>query len=177
LTTAIRKHDPHSLITVGIIPWALVFKGAKPVFYAPGAARHLDFVSIHVYPKSAKIKEEIDELSAYEIGKPLVVEEFFPLACNMDELKAFMDLADDKIDGWISHYFGHTIEEHQAGADPGGPKTASFLNFRNSGPLASDTLNPHSIPHSNFNRTQPSTVAMASARSTRSSLVVSLRCW
>jgi len=129
MTSAIRKHDQNSLITVGIIPWALVFKGAKPIFYGPDAAKYLDFTSVHVYPKSGKIKEEVKELAAYEIGKPLVIEEFFPMGCNMEELNSFMTLADDAVQGWISHYFGHSIEEHQDGADPGGPITASFLRF------------------------------------------------
>ncbi len=54
LTEAIRAVDKEHLITVGVIPWSHVFPGAKPIFYAPGPAKYLDFVSIHIYPKWAK---------------------------------------------------------------------------------------------------------------------------
>lgn len=129
MTTAIRQHHKDSLVTVGVIPWALVFKGAKPVFYTPEAAQYLDFVSIHVYPKSGKIDDNAEAIGVYDIGKPLVIEEFFPLGCNMEELKTFMDRTGGKVDGWISHYFGNTVEEHRAGAEPGGAAVASFLEF------------------------------------------------
>lgn len=129
MTAAIRKQHKDSLITVGVIPWALVFKGAKPLFYSHEAAQHLDFVSIHVYPKSGEIDENAQAIGAYDIGKPLVIEEFFPLACTTEELEAFMDRTDGSVDGWVSHYFGNTIEEHQAGAEPGGAMVAEFLKF------------------------------------------------
>ncbi len=129
MTNAIRSHHKDSLITVGVIPWALVFKGAKPVFYAPEVAQYLDFVSIHVYPKSEKIEAYAKAIDVYDIGKPLVIEEFFPMACDLEELETFMDLTDAKVDGWISHYFGNTIEEHRAGAEPGGAPVADFLEF------------------------------------------------
>ena len=41
LVSAIRKHDREHLVTVGVIPWALPFPGAKPLFYAPDATRDL----------------------------------------------------------------------------------------------------------------------------------------
>jgi len=65
----------------------------------------------------------------YDIGKPLVVEETFPLSCSLEELKQFVDATSDRTDGWISHYFGHTIEEHRAGAEPAGAMVADFLEY------------------------------------------------
>lgn len=126
---AIHRHDSETLITVGVIPWAFVWATAKPIFYSPQAAQHLDFVSIHVYPKPNQLEKELAALAVYDIGKPLVIEETFPLACSIPDLDKFMDAASGRVDGWISHYFGHTAAEHQSGAQPGGPMVAEFLEF------------------------------------------------
>lgn len=129
MAVAIRKHDRQTLLTVGAIPWAFVWPNAKPVFYSPKALPHLDFVSIHVYPKSGKLEQELAALSTYALGKPLVIEETFPLTCSIQELGRFMDAGTNRVQGWISHYFGHTIAEHKAGAKPGGQAVAEFLEF------------------------------------------------
>lgn len=126
---AIREKDADSLITVGVIPWAQIWPGAKPVFYSPDAARHLDFVSVHFYPQTGKVKEALAALKVYDIGKPIVVEETFPLGCSLAELKEFMDGAEGIADGWISHYFGKTIAEHRKDADLKGAMMADFLEF------------------------------------------------
>lgn len=129
MVEAIRQHDAEALVTVGVIPWAQVWPNAKPVFYAPDVARHLDFVSVHFYPKQGEVDKALTALAVYDIDKPLVVEETFPLACSIDELDQFIEGARPRVDGWISHYFGHSIDEHAAGAQPGGPLTAQFLQY------------------------------------------------
>lgn len=129
LVGAIRRHDKQALTTVGVIPWAFVWPGAKPVFYAPQALRHLDIVSIHVYPKPGELDKELKALAVYDLGKPLVVEETFPLRCSVEELDTFIDAASSRVDGWIAHYFGYTVAEHRAGAEPNGPLVADFLKY------------------------------------------------
>jgi hypothetical protein len=129
LTAAIRKQDPKTLITVGVIPWAQIWPGAKPIFYSPEARKHLDFVSIHVYPKSGELDKAINAIATYEMGKPIVIEETFPLSCSMDELKTFIDRSAERADGWVSHYFGHTIEEHEKEATLSGKISAAFLQY------------------------------------------------
>ena len=131
LTTAIRKHDPQTPITVGAIPWAQIWPTAKPLFYSPEVGRHLDFVSIHVYPGTGKegLEKAINAVAVYDIGKPIVIEETFPLACTLEEMDAFVEGGQDRVDGWIAHYFGHTIEEHTAGAEPSGALVAEFLKY------------------------------------------------
>ncbi len=120
LTVAIREQDAQTPITVGVIPWAMVWPNAKPFFYAPEIAKHFDFVSIHAYPTKGKIDTDIAALAVYDIGKPLVVEETFPLSCSIDDMDRFIEGGKDRVDGWISHYFGYSIEEHAAGAEPHG---------------------------------------------------------
>lgn len=129
MVEAIRRHDAEALLTVGVIPWAHVWPNAKPLFYSPDVARHLDFVSVHFYPKQGEVDQALTALAVYDIGKPLVVEETFPLACSIDELDRFIEGARPRVDGWISHYFGHSIDGHTAGAQPGGPLTAQFLQY------------------------------------------------
>ncbi len=128
-TEAIRKHDREHLITVGVIPWAHTFPGAKPLFYSPEVARHLDFVSVHFYPKKGAVDKALDALTAYDIGKPLVIGETFPMNCTLEEFDQFVDGANGRVDGWISHYFGHSIKEHAEGAKPAGPLVAGFLKY------------------------------------------------
>ena len=137
LVTAIRKHDPHTLITVGVIPWALTFPNAKPIFYSEEAGANLDFVSVHFYPRSGEIEEALTALAVYDIGKPLVIEEYFPMHCNLEEMNTFMDKAKERVDGWFSFYWGMTIEAYAEKIDKtmGEAITMRWLEFlRDKGP-------------------------------------------
>jgi hypothetical protein len=129
LVAVIRKRDKVTMTTVGVIPWSQVWPGAKPIFYAPGALRHLDFVSVHFYPAAGKLEKDLAALAVYELGKPLVVEETFPLACSLEDLNRFIDGTKGRVNGWVAHYFGSTPEEHRAGAQPGGKMVADFLEY------------------------------------------------
>jgi hypothetical protein len=116
LAAAIRKHDRHHLITVGAIPWALVWPKAKPLFYWPEVSANLDFVSVHFYPKSGEVDKALTALAVYDIGKPIVIEEMFPLSCSVEELDRFIDGSRSRklACGWISFYWGKTIAEYKA---------------------------------------------------------------
>ncbi|MCU0917611.1 MAG: glycoside hydrolase family 5 protein [Planctomycetes bacterium] len=113
LAQAIRKHDQRHLITVGAIPWALVWPQAKPLFYASPVSDNLDFASVHFYPEKGKIDQALAALAVYDIGKPLVVEEMFPLKCSAEELGAFIDSSRPIADGWIGFYWGKTPGEYR----------------------------------------------------------------
>jgi len=155
LTEAIRQADAKTPISVGVIPWAQIWPKAKPVFYAPEVAKHFDFVSIHVYPGKGKVDQAVAALAVYDIGKPLVVEETFPLECTMEEMDRFVEAGKGRVDGWISHYFGHTIEQHEQGAEPQGivpdvpfvVTVADFLEYwRDKGKLIAGTSPEASEP-------------------------------
>lgn len=113
LTSAIREVDDRHMITVGVIPWAQSFKGAKPLFYAPGVGDSLDFVSVHFYPEKGKHEDTLAALRVYEIGKPLVIEEIFPLRAGLDETDKFIKSSQEFTDGWISFYWGKTVDEYE----------------------------------------------------------------
>lgn len=113
LVDAIRKVDEHHLVTVGVIPWATVFPKAKPLFHDPVVGARLDFVSVHFYP-TADLDSALAALRVYAVGKPLVVEECFPLKCSGTEMEKFIARADAVATGWVSFYWGQTAEQYEA---------------------------------------------------------------
>ena len=127
MTDAIREVDKAHMITVGVIPWAHVFPGAKPLFYAPTVCGPLDFVSVHFYPKVGEVQKAIDALKVYKVGKPIVVEEFFPLACSLEEAAEFIEKSDTN--GFVSFYWGKTIEQNEQANDIRGAIIAKWLRF------------------------------------------------
>jgi len=114
LAAAIRQHDRQHLVTVGAIPWALTWPNAKPLFYSKEVSKNLDFVSVHFYPKKGEVGKALKALAVYSIGKPIVIEEMFPLSCSLDELDQFIDGSKKLASGWISFYWGKTIEEYKS---------------------------------------------------------------
>jgi hypothetical protein len=127
LAGAVREVDDRHMITLGVIPWAHVFPGAKPLFYSLEVGAPLDFVSVHFYPKAGEVDEALAALHVYEVGKPLVVEEMFPLACSGEELLEFVDGSKAIADGWISFYWGRTVQECEAAPEMSAAITAAWL--------------------------------------------------
>jgi len=136
LVAAIRKHDKRHMITVGIIPWAHVWPNAKPFFYSKEVGENLDFASVHFYPKKGEVEKALKALAVYDVGKPLVVEEMFPLSCGIEELDAFINGSKNIADGWISFYWGKSIDDYAQGdLDITGAIIKSWLeHFRAKGP-------------------------------------------
>jgi hypothetical protein len=130
MVAAIRAHDTRHMITVGEIPWNMTFPGAKPPFSGPEVGQNLDFVSVHFYPKKGEVPKALAALAAYDLGKPLLIEEMFPLACGVEELERFIDGSRPLADGWVGFYWGQTIADY-ARAQPSisGSITKSWLEF------------------------------------------------
>ncbi|MDC0273974.1 glycoside hydrolase family 5 protein [Planctomycetaceae bacterium] len=118
MVDAIREEDDQHMITVGVIPWVFAFGGGKPLFYSPIVGKRLDFAAVHFYPEKGEVDKAIKALQAYEVGKPLVIEEMFPLKCSAEELTEFIDRSATHTDGWISFYWGKTAEELRAKGKP-----------------------------------------------------------
>jgi len=91
LTEAIREVDDDALITVGVIPWVFVFGGGEPLFHHPDVGGPLDLVCVHFYPKTGEVDRAIKALRAYDIGKPLIIEEIFPLKAPLHDAAAFIE--------------------------------------------------------------------------------------
>lgn len=111
MVSAIRKHDGRAKITVGEIPWAFVFPGAKPFFSAPEVGEGLDLVSVHFYPQAGEVPKALAALEVYRSEKALIVEEMFPLECSMEDLDAFVEGSRAWVAGYVGFYWGETIEE------------------------------------------------------------------
>jgi hypothetical protein len=86
---------------------------AKPVIYSKEASKNLDFVSLHLYPQKGDVGKALKALAVYDIGKPIVIEEMFPLSCSVTELDQFIDGSRPLARGWIGFYWGKTIAEYQ----------------------------------------------------------------
>ncbi|MFZ2643495.1 MAG: cellulase family glycosylhydrolase [Verrucomicrobiia bacterium] len=103
LAEAIHEVDRRHLVTVGLLP---ITSG-----YAYAAAAEMDYVSVHIYPEKGKLEESLQTLQRFCVGKPVVVEEMFPLNCDADELGAFIERSKELASGWIGFYWGRTLEE------------------------------------------------------------------
>lgn len=110
LTAAIRKHDQETLITVGLLPHVPKW-GHLSGFLPEKVAPELDFISVHFYPEKGKVEETIDSLKHFAVGKPVVIEETFPLSCSVEELEDFLKKSRGIACGWIGHYDGRSIDE------------------------------------------------------------------
>jgi hypothetical protein len=127
LVAAIRKHDQRHLVTVGLVPWSLDRPGLTSGFVPEKIADQLDFLAVHLYPESGKLPQARETLDAFTaVGKPVVVEETFPLKCSPEELERFIDQSQD-VGGWIGFYWGQTEEECRATGTLAGAITADWL--------------------------------------------------
>lgn len=111
LVRAIREVDDRHLITVGLVDWSLDRKGLTSGFAPETIVADLDFIAVHIYPESGKIDNALETLKGFAVGKPVVVEETFPLKCSPRELLTFIDRAGARAAGWISFYWGMPPEE------------------------------------------------------------------
>jgi len=113
MTRAIHKRDRQHLITVGLLPstrdWG-IFSGFGLEEISPA----LDFISVHIYPEKGKVDEALAGLRKFAVGKPVVVEETFPLYCSAEELKEFLLKSRQYACGWIGHYNGEPIQHLEA---------------------------------------------------------------
>jgi hypothetical protein len=113
MTASIRGRDTNALITLGLLPWSRQWKhlsGFVPEKIAP----QLDFISVHIYPDKARPDEAMESLRVCAAGKPVVIEETFPLSCDAPQLEEFLRASREIAGGWIGHYDGQTPDELNA---------------------------------------------------------------
>jgi hypothetical protein len=111
LAAAIRAADRRHLITVGLVDWSLDRPGLTSGFVPAKVAADLDFVSVHLYPRTGKVGEALKTLAGFAVGKPVLVEETFPLACSPRELGEFIEGSRKHAAGWLGFYWGKPPEE------------------------------------------------------------------
>lgn len=128
LVTAIRKHDAQTLITVGMVDWSLDKPGLTSGFVPTKVSDQLDFISVHIYPETNKLEEAkslLDEFAA--VGKPVVIEEIYPLKGTASELISFLTETKGTQAGIFTFYWGRTPEELDALQTIGGAINADWL--------------------------------------------------
>ncbi len=113
LVDAIRQHDKQALIAVGLVPWSLDRPGITSGFVPEKIVSKLDFVAVHLYPQTGKTEQDMDTLRGFAVGKPVIIEETFPLGCKLEELEQFMLDARPTAAGWIGFYWGKTPQQYQ----------------------------------------------------------------
>jgi Cellulase (glycosyl hydrolase family 5) len=109
MAKATRRRDPSRLVTVGMLPWMPQW-GFLSGFVPEKIAPDVDLISVHVYPEKGKVDEAVQMLKKFSVGKPLVVEETFPLSCGIVELEDFIKRS-DFASGWLGHYDGQPPDE------------------------------------------------------------------
>lgn len=125
LVCAIRKNDRRHLITVGLTSFSLDQPGLTSGFVPEKISDCIDFLSVHLYPESGKLDEYKGILKKFNVGKPVVVAEVFPLYCSISELESFIIDTKHLSAGWISFYWGRTTQELEKG------KTISEIVLKN----------------------------------------------
>lgn len=115
LVAAIRRHDRRHLVTVGLVDWSLDRPGLTSGFVPSVIAPEVDFLCVHLYPQKGKLREALETLEGFAVGKPVLVEETFPLRTSADELETFFEQSEGKAAGWLGFYWGKTPEECRRG--------------------------------------------------------------
>jgi hypothetical protein len=127
LVAAIRKADKRHLVTVGLVDWSLDRKGLTSGFVPEKVTEKLDFVSVHIYPEAGKFDEATKTLKGFSVGKPVVVEETFPLKRSPKELDGFIERAGPDAAGWTSFYWGKPPEDLRRSKEIGDAILAQWL--------------------------------------------------
>jgi hypothetical protein len=124
MTKAIRRYDKDTPITIGLFSLGV---GAG---FDPGEiAGEIDFFCVHIYPEKGNVGDAVEILKKFHVGKPVVVEEIFPLHCSIPEIGEFMEASHDIASGWIGFYWGKTLEECSRSGTIGDAITAEWLRF------------------------------------------------
>jgi hypothetical protein len=117
MVAAIRRHDQRHLITVGLI-WVStvnpeVWSGFPPKEISPD----LDFLAVHVYPERGQINIAVDSLRRYQVGKPVVVEETFPMNSSPAEWRMFLESSRGLAQGWLGQYWSLSPKDIEGSDD------------------------------------------------------------
>jgi hypothetical protein len=129
LAAAVRKHDRKHLITVGLVDWSLERPGLQSGFVPEKIVDEVDFISVHIYPEKGRIDEALKTLAGFAVGRPVVIEETFPMKCSLEEFEPFVEGSKKHAAGWIGFYWGKPAEELRKSKEFGDVLTAEWLDF------------------------------------------------
>jgi hypothetical protein len=135
-------------VTVGLVHWSLDRKGLTSGFVPAKVHEKLDFVSVHIYPEAGKLDEALETLQGFNLGKPVVIEEIFPLKCSTAELETFLQSARGQHAGLMGFYWGKTREECKRSGTLRDAIMLSWLDyfFQNRPPVPNPGIEPAARP-------------------------------
>lgn len=129
LIAAIRECDREHLVTVGLVPWSLDRPGLSSGFIPREIAAEVDFVSVHLYPERGRVDEDLKTLAEFSVGKPVLVEETFPLKAGKEDFARFMEQSRQHAAGWLGFYWGKTLAECRASREIGDKLMQAWLEY------------------------------------------------
>lgn len=128
ISRGLRKVDPGRLVTVGLVDWSLDRPGLTSGFVPSSVAGDLDFLCVHLYPEKDGADRALEVLRAFrEPGKPVLVEETFPLKCSAEEFERFATGAIESGAGLVGFYWGKTPDELRESGSIGDAMTRGWL--------------------------------------------------
>jgi hypothetical protein len=75
------------------------------------------------------VNEALDTLAGFSVGKAVLVEETFPLACSPKELEKFIDGSRKHAAGWVGFYWCKPPEELRRSKEIGDALTLGWLEL------------------------------------------------
>ncbi len=126
LSQAIRENDKNHLITIGLLPNSADATNG-PGFVPQEMATVVDFISVHLYPRTDKLADDLSLLKEFSVGKPVMIEEIFPMTAQPPQVAEFMKRSRDIAAGWIGFYWGQTPAELEHPTNITGVVTREWL--------------------------------------------------
>ena len=112
LLAEIRAIDRRHLVTVGLVDWSLDRPGLTSGFIPSEACAALDFLAVHLYPERGKPEAARETLRLFQLaGKPVLIEETFPLKVAGAEFAEFLDYCEQSGVGLLGFFWGQTPAE------------------------------------------------------------------
>jgi len=130
MTLAIRKYDARSMVTVGLVLLNLRTPEDEAGFPPSKIAPEVDFLAVHMYPEKDKLDTAIETLTRYrKAGKPVLIEETYPLRCSVPELRTFIERSRSIASGYLGFYWGQTPEQLKDSTAPSDRRTLRWLEL------------------------------------------------
>ncbi len=129
LVPAVRKHDPKRMVTVGTFFVFDAPQGFTLAMTPKELAERVDYFSVHLYPREKKLDDQLKLLDALSAGKPILIEEMFPMHCSMDSFKQFLESSKGRASGWIGFFWGESLEDLKRKGHLKDALTAGWLEF------------------------------------------------
>lgn len=130
LVAAIHKHDSRHLVTIGLVDWSLDRPGLTSGFVPDKIAPEVDFLCVHLYPEKGKVAEALKTLAGFAAaGKPVLIEETFPLKAGRDDFARFIAESRKIAAGHLGFYWGKTIAECRKSNTIGDAIVAEYLEY------------------------------------------------